>query len=403
MTGPAEQPSPRRAWVAHPLAQVAFGLIAFVALCYNVIMLDMVVGQLHGNDFGKFYYATQAWLGGGSLYAPNLATHMEVELGSGNWMEFLNMNPPHFHVLVLPFAWLSLPTAAYTWFILNLWAGLMGALLVGVELGLRPRREHWLPMLAGAAACAATGAVAVTDQFTGVLLLLMAVAWRGARRGDGWSTAATLGVSIALKPFLGLFLPVFLLRRRIRLAVVTALAAAGSFAVGVAVFGIGPHIEWVRAMGDISWVWGAMNASVQALLSRMFEGGPYYAPVVPAPGLIRPVWMVSIAIIGIVTLRTATRSVDHAFASTVLGALLISPLGWVYYHWLALPGCLALWRQRRPLTAWLGLAGLAVPLISLVAFQPAPLATVTIGSAYTWSTLLLWLAVVRSPVASQPE
>ena len=71
--------------MGHPVVQVACGVVAFVALCYNCIMLNLSVEQLHANDFGKFYYATQAWWTGGSLYAPNLATHMEVELRSGRW------------------------------------------------------------------------------------------------------------------------------------------------------------------------------------------------------------------------------------------------------------------------------------------------------------------------------
>lgn len=383
--------------------QVACGLVAFIALCYNCIMLNLSVEQLHANDFGKFYYATQAWWTGGSLYAPNLATHMEVELRSGRWMEFLNMNPPHFHLLVLPFIWLPLDTAAYGWFVLNLWAGIMAVLMVGQVLRLRPRREHWLPILAAASTCAATGATAVTVQFSGLLVLLMAGAWRALRRGDERAAGLTLGVLIALKPFLGLFVPVFLLERRLRLTTYTAAAGGASFAAGVLIFGIGPHVEWVRTIGDISWVWGAMNGSTQALFSRVFEGAPYYTPLVRAAWLVRPAWVISIAIIAWVTLRTATRSVDHACASTVLGALLISPLGWVYYHWLALPGCLALWRRGTPRLAAAGLALLAIPLIFIVAFQPSPLATLTIGSSYTWATLLLWLAVVRTPATPVDE
>lgn len=403
MPGSATHTPSRRPQMGHPVVQVACGVVAFVALCYNCIMLNLSVEQLHANDFGKFYYATQAWWTGGSLYAPNLATHMEVELRSGRWMEFLNMNPPHFHLLVLPFVWLPIDTAAYGWFVLNLWAGIMAALMVGQELRLQPRREHWLPIVAAASACAATGATAVTVQFSGLLVLLVALAWRALHRGNEGVAGVVLGVLIALKPFLGLFVPVFLLGRRLRLTAYTAGAGAASFALGVLIFGIGPHLEWVRTMGDISWVWGAMNGSVQALFSRLFEGAPYYAPLGHAGWLVRPAWLVSIAIIGWHTLRTATRSLDHAFASTVLGALLISPLGWVYYHWLALPGCLALWRRGAPRLAVAGLALMAVPLIFIVAFQPAPLATLTIGSTYTWATLLLWLAVVRTPVPVADE
>jgi hypothetical protein len=121
------------------------------------------------------------------------------------------------------------------------------------------------------------------------------------------------------------------------------------------------------------------------------------------PWIITPLTLVASAIVGVVTLVVARTSVDRMFAATVLGALLISPLGWIYYLWLAAPGVIALWHTRRlPPILWIALVILLVPF-----YGPphsagfGPLATFTLGSAYFWAVLLIWGAVVSDALGDR--
>jgi len=104
-----------------------------------------------------------------------------------------------------------------------------------------------------------------------------------------------------------------------------------------------------------------------------------------------------------VTFDRTESAVDRAFAILISAALLISPLGWIYYLWLGLGPFAARalsWRDRaagRP-ARWrrrfliLAVPGLVWPHFATFAFQPHAWATVLPASAYFWSTTALWCA-----------
>jgi hypothetical protein len=144
-----------------------------------------------------------------------------------------------------------------------------------------------------------------------------------------------------------------------------------------------------------------MNGSMQALLARSLAWSPYLTPVVLRPDLVTPLWILACAAIAFVSARVVRRSIDHAFGVTVLASLLISPLGWTYYLWLAMPGCFALWRSRRSAMTWIGLLWLCVPLNQVGFGQPGGWATVIVASSCTWATMALWLGVVHDAQLSR--
>jgi hypothetical protein len=137
-----------------------------------------------------------------------------------------------------------------------------------------------------------------------------------------------------------------------------------------------------------------MNGSWQAVLARGLAPSPYFQPVLVARRWISPLWLVGAALIAVLTLLAIrhSRNVDNVFAATTLASLLVSPLGWVYYLWLAVPGVIGEWRRRIPMAAAIGLFLLAVPLVVLTSFQPSRMATLLLGSVYSWGTLCVWVA-----------
>ena len=152
-------------------ASLLGALFTYYGLLFRIAMSE------HANDFGKFYFAARAWIDGGSLYASNVATRMLIR---GEWFDFLNMNPPHFHLVVLPIVQLELGTATAVWIILNVLAAGLAIAVAFRELGMSARPATLMPALVVVLFSGAVNAIAVTGQFTGLLMLPMGV--RGSER-----------------------------------------------------------------------------------------------------------------------------------------------------------------------------------------------------------------------------
>ena len=389
----------RASWLSHPLVQVACAGLLGALVTYYGLLFRLALSQ-HSNDFGKFYFAARAWLDGGSLYASNVATRMLIR---GEWFEFLNMNPPHFHLIVLPVVLLDLAAATTVWVALNVLATGLSVAIAVRELDLKVRPAVVLPTLVIALLSGALNAVAVTGQFTGLLMLPMTLAWRDARRGDWLRCGSWLGAVIGLKPFLALFVPVFLVNKRWRALLGVSMSILLTFGVGVIVFGWQAHVEWVRSLQAVSWTWSNMNASIMGWLSRSFDVSPTFVPLAVMPSIVRPLWIITALTVAATTLVASRRSTSHAFAVTLLGSLLMSPLGWVYYMPLAVAPCLELWSVSPPTLAIVGIVLAAMPLIVPSAFGMAGLAAVTLGSVYFWSVAALFSAVVCFPAVHRPD
>jgi hypothetical protein len=97
-------------------------------------------------------------------------------------------------------------------------------------------------------------------------------------------------------------------------------------------------------------------------------------------------------------------AIDREWAMLLLGSLLLSPLGWVYYVWIALwPVAASIghaqpWRRRQLVDLLLvpGLAGWIWFGKMTEWGQPSLLATATLASMYFWALLSLWLWTVNS-------
>jgi alpha-1,2-mannosyltransferase len=401
-------PRSRAMWGDLAHATVA-GLVVVLCvgwLVYHAVLARAMVEQYHLNDFGKFYYAARLFLAGEDMYGPNPATSMYV--GPGLEHEFLNVNPPHFHLLMLPLAPLAPMTALVIWAVASLAALAFCLRLVVRELGVRltPARVLWSAL--ALLSFAATGAVVITGQLSLLLMVPVTLAWIAARH-DRWPHASVwMGLAMSVKPFLLIFVPYFLLRRQWRAAGYAVLTIAAAFGVGRAVFGVEAHEAWGRALAGTDWPWAAMNGSLLGVLRRTLGPSPYFTPVSLDSELIRIMWragalMILIATIWLASRDRSTQAVDRSFALLLLGALLVSPLGWVYYLWLPVGPLVALgltWlrgsrsaaRVRNALVTC-ALPGLACPLILVTAWQPSGWLTLTLGSAYFWATWLLWSAV----------
>ena len=400
------------------LAVVALVTIAAAAFVLDIALLRGMT-SLQMNDFGKFYYSARAFLDGGNMYATSPATDLKFAEAPG--LQFLNMNPPHFHLIVLPLALLSPQPALTIWVGASLLALVLSILLIVREVGLAWTPNRVLAAATGTLLFTATQSFFATGQLSLLLLLALTICWVEARH-DRWTTAAAvLGACLSVKPFLLIFAPYLLLTRRFRAAVVMLATAAALVAIGVLVFGFTQYEAWYRALrqsGD--WSWAVMNASMLGLFRRAFDTQPIGTPLVVAPSLVNG-WIVAAALVGTVTLVVTIRdrephAIDRSFALLLVAAQLISPLGWIYYLWLpagpiaalATPHVASGFRRTsatagspkgrrhvlKRVLALVAMIGFVYPMPFLLAFRNHAWATLTIASIYFWATLALWLLLL---------
>lgn len=398
---------PAKGLLAVVLAALACALVAGHLRLWRATVEDRA-----GQDFGIFLASVRHAVAGRSLYAP---TPLRSRTG-GTGTAPLNLNLPHTNLIVWPLAALPDRVAIVTWA-----AGGLALLVASsaAALGALGWRLRWLPTLAAVVyllAWAPSAAFTLTAQVSFVLMLPVTAAWLAQRSGRPRAAGVWLGLAAAMKPFLLIFLPYFALTRQWRALSAMAVAIAAVCAVGVAFFGVDAYVEWLAQLPRIAWSAHYFNASLVGVLQRSL-GRSAYGLLAEAPQLVLPLAAVLSAAVAVATFRVLLRArpsrVDGAWAALLLLALLISPLGWNYYLWMALWPAAALiaaerpWRQPRAADVCLiaGLAGWLWWGKMTLWGQPAPLATVTFGSMYFWALLSLWawtLSALRRPRPAPP-
>jgi hypothetical protein len=395
---------------------VMTGVLLFL-LMWNFLFLAFAFESMPRNDFGRPLMATQAFLQGEDMYAETEA--VVYRFNRQNVIHLWDLNPPHSHLLYLPLAVLPSSLALSAWCLLSALC-LYGSIRIIVsEMGveLTPRRRQWL--LVGLLSFSAMGVAIITAHMSFPLMLLITLAWRDARHG-GWGKAgAWLGFALSIKPFLLIFIPYLLLKGCWRGIAAVGLATVGAFLLGLAVFGPESHRSWLRVLSLAdSWAWLPLNASLYGIISRMFMQNPIFTPIALLdPGLIRTAWLALGIPAGLLALfRTLIdplrQGTDRSFAILLVSAVLLSPLGWIYYFWLPVGPIAAtahawwIGRAQRvdKITMPVGspscylflvaMVGMACPTFLVFSFQPSPLATLVIGSIHFWSLLLVWLSLM---------
>ena len=323
-----------------------------------------------------------------------------------------NLNLPHVVLVLAPLGWFSYAQSSVLWGAVNLTSLALSIWIVTRELSITWTWGRVLTWGALGLASAGAGMLAMTGELTLLLLLPLTLAWRAARR-ERWGTAgAWLGLAMGAKLFLLLFVPCLAVTRRWR-ALGGAFAAAAAFvALGLLALGPSAYTDWLAGTRRVYWHANSMNASLYGLAERLLTWQGGFAALADAPWLVRPVWLAGGAAIAWATLRAYRRleragdvgAVDLQFLIVLLGALLLSPLGWIYYLPLAVTCGLAVLHRAslhelsRP-RAWVWLAGLAavyVPIEVTHVGAASPLLTATLGSVYFWGVFLLWLALASS-------
>jgi Glycosyltransferase family 87 len=373
-------------WLREAYALLAFPIgAALMALGLVRLLLSAARScrELACDDFGRFWYATSAWVHTGqSLYAPTPASYAD------DGLLYSNLNLPHTHLAFLPFTYLPRDAAAAAWLLVGLIAIAATARVVAAETGWRPTAAWvlvfiwWMP----------THVQVVTGQVAWMMMPLIALGWRSARRGAWPLSGLAIGIAIAIKPFLMPLLVWLIWRRRWKAGAIAIGAMLATVLAGVVVFGAPAYQEWTGATGVVDWYSRSLNASLWGAGYRLFTQNTQFAPLATLPQGIH--WIIgagSVAIVALCWWRCRlVGDADRQWSLVLSASLLLSPLGWVYYGVWLLPGLGFNWPGIAATAAWL------IPTPYLIWGQPSPLATALWGSAATWGLLLAFLHRPRS-------
>jgi hypothetical protein len=387
----------------HPLVfALLTGLLVYGVLS-SVVMLGVML-QTDGNDWGKFYWDAVRWLDGRPMYGPNEATDVPT---ADTVLDLRNLAAPHVMVPFLVVGRLGFVASVIVWALASAIGALVSGWIVQRELAWRPTATQWLVAVPLVLSSSLLQIVFVTGQITFVVLPLVALVWAWARR-ERWMLAGFgIGVLVATKPFFLLLVP-WLAVRSPR-ALLAAIAGAGSFtALGLAVFGESVYREWFAVMREIDWAWVYHNASLRSVLDRAFTVHPGAEPLVEAPALAIAVWRVafvagSVAVLALAVRDRAPGHVDRSLASLIPTSILLSPLGWTYYIWWALPpvAAVALSAERDGVHRALLVASLAfflVPFVFLATWLPVTANAAFLGLAFLCAAS--WRASAQSSAST---
>lgn len=237
-----------------------------------------------------------------------------------------DLTPPHAHLLFLPLAALPLPTAFAIFTLLNISAAVWSGYVVARELALDFERASWVAIGAVCVASTPAASTLINGQPSFLYLIPVVLAWRAHRQRALGAAGAWLGLLSSVKPFFGVFAVYFLLRREWRPAGTMVGSALGSFLVGLAAFGWEAHVGWLNDLASITWVDHPANTSIFGMAARMGLPGPALVA-----GITGAMALAALAI-------RRTESIDRHWLILLTTALLLAPLGWMYYWpWLAVP------------------------------------------------------------------
>ena len=336
------------------------------------------------NDFTVFLESARWLRHGGDLY------QRPLQSGPG-----YNLNTPAVVLAFVPLSFLSDAWALRLWTALALAAYALAAYWIARALA--PGRTV---SLAGAILLSQPAiASLLLGQIGAVLMLAITAAWLADRDDRPLPAGLLLGVAIGAKPFLIVLAGYAVWRRSRALAAGLTAGVLGVTMVGVAAAGLAGFRSWLGAIGQISWSAHVANASLHGLLTRTLSTTPdilHATPLAVRPELVQPLWWASVALVCFVCVRALvrTRSRDTAWALLLVGSLLVSPLGWVYYGTIFAGPLLAVavsatGRARILIAA--GYACLLVPPLLVPAL--GAIGVLVLGSIYAWGFLLLFIGV----------
>jgi len=410
----------RLAW-RHWVATVALATLCVALTSGATPWIQALGGAFSPPDLAADVAAAQLLAGGSHPYTADFAARQAGILNIPAHEGYPYFPHPPFAVaLMWPFAGLAFNVIAAAWFALSL--GLL--FVLGTVLAEIATTSDESGSSAGprtAPAVLAFGLLLLwppvlynleKGQFSILLAVLIALAWRALTRGRDSRAGIYLGAAAAIKTF-PLVLGGYLLTRAPR-ALKWLIVVAGMTTFAMLVW-MGPRAlpAFVRHSAEniTFWqTWPAVTYSVHGAAARVFIGGQWATPLMHSPALARTVELVAILVLIGCALRSSVRPHQDEgtrFAAWTTLLVVLNPVSMGHNGvLLALPAVLTARPSLRGCRTWPKLAwAIAIVLVSiprqtLLWMAPAPLdpwQSVFITALPMWGALLLFAAAVARP------
>lgn len=380
-------------------ALLLLGALAAIVLSVVMIVLSVVIHIRYGDgtleristesmdvhaDFDSFWLSAKAALEGRDIY----------DAGA----RLVNLNPPFWTLVVLPFGFME-PLNAYRLFVLITLFITVGSLAwMASELRLR---AGWAIVAAGmvlfSSPLLATFAL---GQMYPILALGLVAAWVLDRRGWNIPSGAMLGLVMALKPSLAPLILWPAVRKKWDSVGATIVSGAtATLAAGLA-FGPEATMRYAAVVleAEVDGFWD--NASLAGTATRTFTETGFAEPLAVLPWMVPAVYALGIALIILTAVKVRDGSEGGLWAVTA-ASLLASPIAWNNYLLLLVPGVLLLLARGRIALAFLLLSLQFIPPQWPFLWNDSQtvLATLALG-LYTYVLAAHWisfLAIGREP------
>ncbi len=364
-----------RAFAARRTGVWLFG--AFVVAEVVVIALSRFTASApNGGDLCRDFIDAQRLLHGQDPYAP-FASCGDLHHSP---------HPPLALLLVVPLAWLPISAAAFVWDLLML-AALGGALWLAWD-ALHPQIDaRWLAV--GLGTLVVWSPLLDTwleAQIGPLVLLLLVLAWRARRRGQGDWAGAWLALATLIRVYPVLLFVYPLLRREWRVARGGVITGGVLTLLTLPLFGVPSYLRYlfIEAPGaSAEWVNDAHNVSWRGWLGTAFVGSNTIHPALAAASLVGPLFALgAVAMLAALVWRGwQGRSLplgdardDATWLLAIPAMLLVSPLAWPHYFtvlvlpWLVVLVGAARARQMTP-AAWLVVVAIGLTELNAVGLR----------------------------------
>jgi hypothetical protein len=335
--------------------------------CETIITFAQAENKM---DFLKFYMSAKYSLEGKDIYTSIPMTTLKNPMAKmipkmkekkGKTSEptrttvHPNLNPPFETLLLAPVGLISYEKAYLIFSILSLALGLIAAIVISNEvINTRHDLSALLTIMIVILLYFPTWINIVYGQFSLILLFLITLAWIAAKKGGDCLCGLSLGLAMSLKLFVGLFFLFFLVRRRWRLLLWFFATFVLLSLLPLLVYGIGTYKNYLKILSEITWYAASWNASFLGFFTRIF-GGSENVPLVNYPtvarvltslcSLIFVLWLTWLA--WPQAQESRSDYFDLSFSLCIVGMLLISPLGWMYYFPILIIPASVVWRLAR--------------------------------------------------------
>ncbi len=372
-------------------AALALGIILASLAVLGAFAVQVLPASLDGTepeDFPNYYIAGRR-IGEGRPVYRDIDTEVEALLGWSGYRAY-PADPPATLSLVTPLSALAYPVA---W-----WAmAAVSALVILAVVGFTARTVQlswWISVALGFAALATNPArfLLRRNHIESLVLLAGFLGWWSWRRGVWRSTGWWWGLAGALKLFPGMWLVGAAGDRKWSIVAWGAASAVIVSAAGVLVVGLDDAWRFLTEVIPRSSRWYGTVGNYSLLSVGAALGGPWLAWTFLALG--------AAAVLFLYMRRS--RGPDRTWVAGTAGALLLSPLSWLNYLVLALPGLVilgdAMDLKRRRERLLLGFLVVTLAWWPPVIRLDGPVVTVLLSSIPTLGlAVLFWLSLTRLP------